>query len=163
MTLKCVPPQRFSARAGAVVATIAAALVGFAGPAAAGPTDPVVQFTPTFTRVPGNCAAIINAETVPQPRSGELGVRVRITQFGQGCRAYELGVLWRNLDTGYSSGQVQGVHGTVVSGAPDGVITGIGMAPRAGRVEARIVTYSKYYPQPQELEHVSGRATFTLS
>ncbi|WP_194813660.1 hypothetical protein [Nocardia sp. XZ_19_385] len=163
MNLKHIPVQQFSVRAAAIATTVAAALVGFAAPAAAGPTDPVVQFTPTLTRVPGNCAALISAETVPQPRSGEFGVRVKITQFGQGCKAYHLGVSWRNLDTGRTSGQVHPVDGTVVSGAPDGVITGFGMGPGAGKVEARIVTYSQYYPQPQELEHFSGRATFTLS
>ncbi|QXN95554.1 hypothetical protein KV110_14825 [Nocardia iowensis] len=143
--------------------TIAAAVVGFAGPASAIPSDPVVQFTPTLSRVPGgNCAAIINGETVPQPQSGSFGVRVKITQTGQSCEPYRVAVRFRNLDSGYSDGQMHRVDGNGVIDAPDGVITGFGTAPGAGRVEAWIVTLDMSHPQPLELEHMAGRATFTL-
>ncbi|MFG1797925.1 hypothetical protein [Nocardia sp. NPDC049149] len=163
MSLKNSPLQQFSVRTGVIVTTIAAAVVGFAGSAGAVPSDPVVQFTPTLTRVPGNCAAIINAETVPQPQSGTFGVRVKITQSGQNCSPYFVGVSWKNLDSGATNGQVHPVDANgVLQQAPDGVITGFGTAPGPGKVEAWLVTYSEHYPQAKELEHLSGRATFTL-
>ncbi|MFI6166324.1 hypothetical protein ACIBCN_06005 [Nocardia sp. NPDC051052] len=150
-------------RTGVIVAATVAALSGFAGAAGANPADPVAQFSPTLTRVPGpNCAAIINAETVPQAQSGAFGVRVKITQTGEFCGAYYLTVHWRNVDTGLSSGQSQRVEGTAVVGLPDNVITGMGMAPGAGKVEAWIDTYSEVYPQNVDLEHMAGRTTFTL-
>ncbi|MCM6777984.1 hypothetical protein NDR87_31185 [Nocardia sp. CDC159] len=163
MSLKNRSLQQFSFRTAVVTTTIAAALTGFAGSAGANPTDPVVQFTPTLTRVPGpNCAAIINAETVPQPRSGEFGVRVKITQTGESCGGYHLTVHWRNLDTGRSIGQAQRIEGTTAVGTPDNVIIGMGMGPGAGKVEAWIATYSEVYPRNVDLEHIAGRATFTL-
>ncbi|MFE3541923.1 hypothetical protein ACFXK0_02995 [Nocardia sp. NPDC059177] len=150
-------------RAGVVTLAAAAAAAGFAGPATALPTDPEVQFTPTISRTPGaNCAAIINAWTVPQPQSGQFGVKVEITQTGDSCQLYRIAVRWRNLDTGYSDGQSHAVENGELRHAPDGVITGMGMGPGAGRVEAWIVTTDDSLPQHQELEHISGRATFTL-
>ncbi len=155
--------QRVSVRVGVVAATVAAAVTGIAGSAGADPADPVVQFTSTLTRVPGpNCAAIINAETVPEPHSGEFGVRVKITQTGEFCGAYYLTVHWRNLGTGLTSGQSQRVEGTSVVGTPDNVVTGMGMWPGAGKVEAWIDTYSEVYPRNVDLEHLAGRATLTL-
>ncbi|WP_255219286.1 hypothetical protein [Nocardia tenerifensis] len=163
MSLKNVSLQRFMVRTGVVAVAMAAAASGFGGSAGANPTDPVAQFTPTLTRVPGpNCAAIVNAETVPQERSGVIGVRAKITQTGEFCGAYYLTVHWRNVDTGATGGQSQRVEGTSVVGMPDNVITGIGMAPGAGKVEAWIDTYSQVYPQNVDLEHLGGRATFTL-
>ncbi|MGX1773561.1 hypothetical protein ACWIGW_15720 [Nocardia brasiliensis] len=163
MSLKYVSLQRFMFRTGVVAAAMVAGSIGFAGGAGANPDDPVAQFTSTLTRVPGpNCAAIINAETVPQPQSGTFGVRVKITQTGEFCGGYHLTVHWRNVDTGLTSGQSQRVEGTSVVGMPDNVITGIGMAPGAGKVEAWIDTYSQVYPQNVDLEHLTGRATFTL-
>ncbi|MRH92438.1 hypothetical protein GFY24_34300 [Nocardia sp. SYP-A9097] len=163
MTLKNVSLQQFTFRTGVVAAAMVAAWSGLAGTAGANSTDPVAQFTPTLTRVPGpNCAAIINAETVAQPQSGVFGVRVKITQTGEFCGAYQVTVHWRNVDTGLTSGQSQRVEGTTVVGLPDNVITGMGMGPGAGKVEAWIDTYSEVYPQNVDLEHIAGRATFTL-
>ncbi|MEU0502413.1 hypothetical protein [Nocardia sp. NPDC005998] len=163
MSLKNVSLQQFTFRAGVVAAAMVAAWSGFAGTAGANSTDPVAQFTPTLTRVPGpNCAAIINAETVPQPQSGVFGVRVKITQSGDSCGAYYVTVHWRNVNTGLTSGQSQRIEGTTVVGMPDNVITGMGMAPGAGKVEASIDTYSQVYPQNVDLEHIAGHATFTL-
>ncbi|WP_433730244.1 hypothetical protein ACQP0C_02760 [Nocardia sp. CA-129566] len=152
--------QQFSARGGVMAAAAVATLAGIGGPAAAIPTDPVVQFTPTLTRVPGgNCAAIINAETVPQAQSGQFGVRVKITQSGQFCGAYRVAVRWRNLDSGYSDGQSHRVDENGVINATDGVIVGMGTAPGAGRVEASIVTT---YEDGREMEYLAGTAAFTL-
>ncbi|MFF3229038.1 hypothetical protein ACFYV7_40050 [Nocardia suismassiliense] len=163
MSMKNVFLQRFMFRTGVVATAMVAAVSGFTGSAGANPDDPVTQFTSTLTRVPGpDCAAIINAETVPQPQSGVFGVRVKITQTGEFCGAYFVTVHWRNLDTGRTSGQSQRVEGTSVVGLPDNVITGMGMGPGAGKVEAWIDTYSKVYPQNVDLEHIAGRATFTL-
>ncbi|MFQ6398581.1 hypothetical protein ACLMAJ_34735 [Nocardia sp. KC 131] len=164
MSLKNVSLQQFTFRTGVVAAAMVAAWSGFAGTSGANPTDPVAQFTPTLTRVPGpNCAAIINAETVAQPQSGVFGLRVKITQTGEFCGAYHVTVHWRNVDTGLTSGQSQRVEGTTVVGLPDNVITGMGMGPGAGKVEAWIDTYSEVYPQNVDLEHIAGRATFTLA
>lgn len=74
---------------------------------------------------------------------------------------YRVAVHWRSLDTGRTSGQSHQVneHGEIQ--APDGVITGFGMEPGAGRVEAWIVT--RYDDgSERELEHISGRASLTL-
>ncbi|MFF0492192.1 hypothetical protein ACFYTQ_24445 [Nocardia sp. NPDC004068] len=162
--MKQVPLQQFTRRTAVLAAATAATCCALAGPATATPTDPVAQFTPTLTRVPGpNCAAIINAETAPQPQSGTFGVRVKITQTGEFCGTYYLIVHWRNTDTGLTSGQSQRVDGTTVVGLPDNVITGMGMAPGAGRVEAWIDTYSEVYPQNADLEHIAGRATVVLT
>ncbi|WP_240505047.1 hypothetical protein [Nocardia mangyaensis] len=150
-------------RAGIATMAATAALIGFSGPAAALPTDPTVQFTPTISRTPGaNCAAILNAWTVPQPKSGEFGVKVKITQTGDFCQTYRVAVNWRNLDTGRTNGQSHRVVNGELEHAPDGVITGMGMGPGAGRVEAWIVTTDETLPEHQELEHISGRASFTL-
>ncbi|MEV0247554.1 hypothetical protein AB0H76_13260 [Nocardia sp. NPDC050712] len=158
MSLKNVSLQQFTFRTGVVVAATVAVCGGFAGPAAASPADPVAQFSPTLTKVPGpNCAAIINAETVAQPQAGVFGVRVKTTQTGEFCGAYYLTVHWRNLDTGLTSGQSQRVEG-----ATDTVIVGMGMGPGVGKVEAWIDTYSEVYPQNVDLEHIAGRTTFTL-
>ncbi|MFF2555182.1 hypothetical protein ACFVUS_29555 [Nocardia sp. NPDC058058] len=163
MSLKNVSLQQFTFRTGVVAAAMVAVWSGFTGTAGANPTDPVAQFTSTLTRVPGsNCAAILNAETVAQPQSGTFGVRVKITQTGQSCGAYYLTVHWKNVGTGLTSGQSQKVEGTSVVGLPDNVITGMGMGPGAGKVEAWIDTYSEVYPQNADLEHIAGRATFTL-
>jgi hypothetical protein len=76
--------QHFSFRVGVISTTIVAALAGLTGSAGALPSDPVAEFTPTVALVPGgNCAAIIDAETVLQPQSGTFGVRAKITQTGQ--------------------------------------------------------------------------------
>ncbi|MEU0539963.1 hypothetical protein ABZ319_08820 [Nocardia sp. NPDC005978] len=161
--MKSVSLQQFTFRTGVVAAAMVTAWSGLAGAAGANPGDQVAQFTPTLTRVPGpNCAAIINAETVPQPQSGVFGVRLKITQTGDFCGAYHVTVHWRNLDTGRTSGQSQRVEGTTVVGLPDGVITGMGMGPGAGKVEAWLDTYSEVYPQNVDLEHIAGRATFAL-
>lgn len=149
---------------GVAAAAAVAAVVGVTGPAAALPSDPVVQFQPTLARVPGNnCAAIINAETVPQPKAGHLGVRVKIVQTGQDCAGYRVAVRWKNLDTGVENGQSHTVDSNGVVNATDGVITGMGMGPGPGRVEAEIVATADLYPHHPELEQLSGRAWFTLN
>ncbi|MCC3313760.1 hypothetical protein [Nocardia africana] len=153
--------RQFSARAGVLAGVAVAVLVGMGGPATAVPDDPAVPFTPTLTRVPGgNCAAIIDAQTVPQPGSGQFGVRVKITQTGQLCGGYRVAVRWHNVDSGYSDGQSQHVDANGVIDAPDGIITGMGTAPGAGRVEAKIITT---YEDGREMEYVAGTATFTLA
>ncbi|WP_405135875.1 hypothetical protein [Nocardia sp. NBC_01388] len=163
MRLKNVSLQQFTFRTGVVAAAMVAAWSAFTGTAGANSTDPVAQFTSTLTRVPGpDCAAIIKAETVPQPQSGVFGVRLKITQTGEFCGAYQVTVHWRNDDTGQTGGQSQRVEGTTVVGMPDNVITGMGMGPGAGKVEATIDTYSEVYPQNVDLEHIAGHATFTL-
>lgn len=106
----------------------------------------------------GDCAAIINAETVPQPQAGTFGVRLKITQTGERCGAYRVAVRWRNLDTGIENGQSHRVTGTVID-AKDNIITGFGTAPGVGRVEAHIVTTTEDH---RDMEHLSGDATFTL-
>ncbi|WP_232851665.1 hypothetical protein [Nocardia acididurans] len=150
-------------RAGLAATSVVAALVGVAGPATALPTDAATIFSTTLTRIPGpSCAAIINATVVPQPRSGEFGVRVRITQDGEFCSRYRVAVRWRNLDTGRTNGQSHQVNERgEIQQAPDGVITGFGMGPGAGRVEASIVTLYDDGSQ-RELEQISGTASFTL-
>ncbi|MEU7145121.1 hypothetical protein ABZ942_37155 [Nocardia sp. NPDC046473] len=162
MRLKSKQVQRFSVSSVVVAAVAGAALVGFTGPAVASPTDPVVHFSPTLTRIPGggDCAAIINAETVPQPQAGTFGVRVKITQTGQRCGAYRVVVRFKNLDSGYSDGQSHRVDGNGVIDAPDNVITGFGTAPGVGRVEARIITT---FEDHREMEYLAGDAAFTLS
>ncbi len=147
----------------AAVAAVAA-LVGFGGSAGAVPSDQVTQFNPTLARVPGNgCAAIVNAETVPQPQAGVVGVRVKITQTGSSCEAYRIAFRWKNLDTGATGGQSQKVDANGVIDAPDGVIVGMGTAPGTGRVEASIVATADLYPSNPELEQLSGMAWFTLN
>ncbi|MBF6177256.1 hypothetical protein [Nocardia otitidiscaviarum] len=86
----------------------------------------------------------------------------RCRVVGPNCSAYRVAVHWRNLDTGRTSGQSHQVneHGEIRQ-APDGVITGFGMGPGAGRVEAWIVTQYDDGAE-RELEHISGRASFTL-
>lgn len=164
MSLKSTQGQRVSVQVGVAAAAAVAALVGFSSPAAALPSDQVVQFNPTLARTPGNgCAAIINAETVPQPQAGQLGVRVKIVQTGQNCEPYRVSVRWKNLDTGVSNGQSHKVVDGVVEHAPDGVITGMGMAPGPGRVEATIVATSDTYPNHHDLEQLSGMAWITLN
>ena len=91
-----------------------------------------------------------------------FGVWVKITQTGDFCGACHVTVRWRNVDTGLTSGQSQRIEGTTVVCLPDNVITGMGMGPGAGKVEAWIDTYSEVYPQNVDLEHIAGHATFTL-
>ncbi|MFB8282077.1 hypothetical protein [Nocardia colli] len=161
MKLKSKQVQRFSGRSVVIAAVTGAALVGLAAPSVASPTDPVVHFSPTLTRAMpggGDCAAIINAETVPQPQAGTFGVRLKITQTGERCGAYRVAVRWRNLDTGIENGQSHRVTGTVID-AKDNIITGFGTAPGVGRVEAHIVTTTEDH---RDMEHLSGDATFTL-
>ncbi|MFE1592834.1 hypothetical protein [Nocardia sp. NPDC058705] len=159
MTLTHNTVRKFSA----VVVTAAAALVGLSGPATALPSDPVVTFTPNLSRTPGaNCAAIINAQTVPQPQSGVFGVRVKITQTGDFCQRYQVAVRFRNLDTGVTNGQSHPVENGEVLYAPDGVIVGFGTGPGKGRVEAWIVTTDESLPEHQEFEQLAGHAVFTL-
>lgn len=147
----------------AVIVSTGAVLVGLGAPAGALPSDPIAVFTPTISRTPGaNCAAIINAQTVPQPQSGTFGVRVAITQVGDFCQRYQVAVRFRNLDTGVTNGQSHPVENGQLLYAPDNVIVGFGTAPGKGRVEAWIVTTDESLPQHQELEHIAGRATFTL-
>ncbi|MFC4125482.1 hypothetical protein [Nocardia rhizosphaerae] len=163
MSLKSTQSQRVSVRVGVAAAAAVAALVGFSSPAAALPSDQVVQFNPTLARIPGNgCAAIINAETVPQPQAGHLGVRVKIVQTGQNCEVFRVAVRWKNLDTGNTNGQSHKVVDGVVEHAPDGVITGMGMGPGPGRVEATIVATTDSYPHHMDLEQLSGMAWITL-
>lgn len=165
MSLKSTQRQRVSVQVGVAAAAAVAALVGFSGPATALPSDQVVQFNPTLARVPGNgCAAIINAETVPQPQAGQLGVRVKIVQTGENCEGYRVSVRWKNLDTGVANGQSHKVDSNgVIEHAPDGVITGMGMAPGPGRVEATIVATTDTYPNHRDLEQLSGMAWITLN
>ncbi|GGN75981.1 hypothetical protein GCM10011610_20850 [Nocardia rhizosphaerihabitans] len=165
MSLKSTQRQRVSVQVGVAAAAAVAALVGFSGPATALPSDQVVQFNPTLARVPGNgCAAIINAETVPQPQAGQLGVRVKIVQTGENCEGYRVSVRWKNLDTGVANGQSHKVDSNgVIEHAPDGVITGMGMAPGPGRVEATIVATTDSYPNHWDLEQLSGMAWITLN
>ncbi|GGK47082.1 hypothetical protein [Nocardia camponoti] len=159
MSLKYKAAQRLSVLAG-VVGAVAAA---FVGPAQAVPSDQVVQFNPTLVRVPGQgCAAIVNAETVPQPQVGVFGVKVRITQTGSGCDAWRVAVRWKNLDSGITNGQSAKVVNGVVE-APDSVIVGFGTGPGAGRVEAEIVATADLYPSNPELDQLSGKAWFTLN
>ncbi|MFC8380758.1 hypothetical protein [Nocardia sp. NPDC057272] len=159
MTLTNSTIRKFSA----VVVSAGAVLVGLGAPAGALPSDPIAVFTPTLSRTPGaNCAAIINAQTVPQPQSGTFGVRVAITQTGDFCQRYQVAVRFRNLDTGYSDGQSHPVENGQILHAPGNVIVGFGTAPGKGRVEAWIVTTDESLPQHQELEHIAGRASFTL-
>lgn len=93
-----------------------------------------------------------------------FGVKVKIIQTGDFCQSYRVAVRFRNLDSGYSDGQSHRVEKGELVHAPDGVIVGMGTAPApgAGRVEAWIVTTDETLPQHQELEHISGRASFTL-
>lgn len=165
MSLKSTQGQRVSVRVGVAAAAAVTALVGFSGPAAAAPSDQVVQFNPTLARIPGNgCAAIINAETVPQPQAGQLGVRVKIVQTGQNCEVYRVSVRWKNLDTGVANAQSHKVDSNgVIEHAPDGVITGMGMGPGVGRVEATIVATTDTYPNHYDLEQLSGKAWITLN
>ncbi|MFC4375356.1 hypothetical protein ACFO5K_14745 [Nocardia halotolerans] len=164
MSLKSKKRQRVSVRVGVAAAAAAAALVGFSSPATALPSDQVVQFNPTLARIPGNgCAAIINAETVPQPQAGHLGVRVKIVQTGENCSPYRVAVQWKNLDTGRENGQSHTVDSNGVINATDGVITGMGMGPGPGRVEAKIVATADLYPHHPELDQLSGRAWITLN
>ncbi|WP_334026337.1 hypothetical protein [Nocardia terpenica] len=163
MSLKSGRAQRFSVRTGVVAAATIGAVIGLTGPAAAGTTDPAVQFTPTLTRLPGsNCAAIINAETTPQPRSGEFAVKVTITRTGESCGAFRIAVNWRNLDSGSTGGQSDRVDENGVLEQPGGVITGMGMGPGRGRVEAWIDPTDESYPQRQDLEHIAGTVSVTL-
>ncbi|SFL97109.1 hypothetical protein [Nocardia asteroides] len=165
MSLKSTQGQRVSVRVGVAAAAAVTALVGFSGPATALPSDQVVQFNPTLARIPGTgCAAIINAETVPQPQAGQLGVRVKIVQTGESCDVYRVSVRWKNLDTGVANAQSHKVDSNgVIEHAPDGVITGMGMAPGPGRVEATIVATTDTYPNHHDLEQLSGKAWITLN
>ncbi|TDP42288.1 hypothetical protein [Nocardia ignorata] len=164
MSLKSKQGQRVSVQVGVAAAAAVTALVGFSGPAAALPSDQVVHFVPTLVRVPGGCSAIVNAETVPQPQAGHLGVRVKIIQDGQNCQPYRISVRWKNLDTGRENSQSHRVDANgVIEQAPDGVITGFGMGPGPGRVEAKIVATTDTYPQHYDLEQLSGQAWITLN
>jgi hypothetical protein len=165
MSLKRARGKQVSLQVGVAAAAAVAALVGFSGPAAAVPSDQVTQFNPTLARVPGlGCSAIINAETVPQPGVGDLGVKVNITQVGADCGPYRVAIRWKNLDTGATGGQTHKVLANgVLEYAPGNVITGMGMAPGAGRVEATLVATADQYPSHPELEQLSGMAWITLN
>lgn len=161
MTLNYKPPQRFLTRAGVAAAVTAAGMVGFAAPSTAAPHDPGFPFSPTLTRlVPTSCSAIIDAVTVRQEKVGTFGVRVNITQTGEGCSDWKVAVRFTNLDTGYADGQQHRVVNGVVQDTVDGVIVGFGTAPGVGRVEARIVALDS---NNREMEQISGTASFTLS
>ncbi|WP_245549187.1 hypothetical protein [Nocardia exalbida] len=161
MSLNHKQPQRFLTRAGVVAAVTAAGMVGFAAPSTAIPHDPGFPFTPTLTRlVPTSCSAIIDAVTVRQEKAGTFGVRVNVTQTGEGCSDWKVAVRFKNLDTGYADGQQHRVVNGVVQDTVDGVIVGFGTAPGVGRVEARIVALDS---NNKEMEQISGTATFTLS
>jgi hypothetical protein len=161
MSLNRTQPQRFLAHVGVVAAVTAAGMVGFAAPSTAIPHDPGFPFTPTLTRlVPTSCSAIIDAVTVQQEKAGTFGVRVNVTQTGQGCSDWKVAVRFKNLDTGYADGQQHRVVNGVVQDTVDGVIVGFGTAPGVGRVEARIVALDS---NNREMEQISGTATFTLS
>lgn len=161
MSLNRKQPQRFSARAGVVAAVAVTGMVGFAAPSTAIPHDPGFPFSPTLTRlVPTSCSAIIDAVTVRQEKVGTFGVRVNVTQTGEGCSDWKVAVRFENLDTGYADGQQHRVVNGVVQDTVDGVIVGFGTAPGVGRVEARIVALDS---NNREMEQISGTATFTLS
>ncbi|MEV6137065.1 hypothetical protein AB0L63_13605 [Nocardia sp. NPDC051990] len=163
MSLKRVLVNRFSVRTWVIAAATVGAVIGLTGPAAAGTGDPSVPFTPTVTRIPGtNCAAIINASTTPQPRSGEFAVKVSITRTGESCGAFRIAVRWRNLDSGSTGGQSDRVDENGVLEQPDGVITGMGMGPGPGRVEVSIDPTDESYPQRNDLEHIAGKVTVNL-
>jgi hypothetical protein len=161
MSLNHKQPQRFLAHAGVIAAVTAAGMVGFAAPSTAIPHDPGFPFTPTLTRlVPTSCSAIVDAVTVRQEQPGTFGVRVNVTQTGEGCSDWKVAVRFKNLDTGYADGQQHRVVNGVVQDTVDGVIVGFGTAPGVGRVEARIVALDS---NNREMEQISGTATFTLS
>ncbi|BDT91904.1 hypothetical protein IFM12275_18800 [Nocardia sputorum] len=161
MSLNPKQSQQFSARAGVVAAVAATGMVGFAAPSTAIPHDPSFPFSPTLTRlVPTSCSAIIDAVTVRQEKVGTFGVRVNVTQAGEGCSDWKVAVRFKNLDTGYADGQQHRVVNGVVQDTVDGVIVGFGTAPGVGRVEARIVALDS---NNREMEQISGTATFTLS
>ncbi|MEU4842418.1 hypothetical protein [Nocardia testacea] len=165
MIFKSARGKTFSLQVGVAAAAAVAALVGFSSPATAVPADQVTQFNPTLARVPGQgCSAIINAETVPQPGAGQLGVKVDVTQVGAACEPYRVAIRWKNLDTGATGGQSHKVLADgVLEHAPGNVITGMGMSPGPGRVEATLVATADQYPSHPELEQLSGMAWVTLN
>lgn len=147
-----------------VLAGVVAVTLGLVAPA--GADDTTTRFSPTFTVVPGGlCGAVIDATKLPQERPGEFSIQASITRIGVGCGPFQLYVRWRNLDTGLTGGQSNPVDANGhIGGAPDGVVTGLGFGPGAGRVEAWIDTGSAdYYPNEPMIPHISGRATFTLN
>ncbi|WP_051027768.1 hypothetical protein [Nocardia higoensis] len=161
MTLNYVRLQQLSIRVGAIAAVTAAGMVGLAAPSTASPHDPAVAFSPTLTRlIPTSCSAIIDAVTVPQQAAGTFGVRVKVTQTGEGCSDWKVAVRFKNLDSGYADGQQHRVVNGVVQNTVDGVIVGFGTAPGVGRVEARIVALDS---NDKELEQIPGTASFSLS
>jgi hypothetical protein len=161
MAFKHKQSQRFLVRAGAVAAVTAAGVVGLAAPSTAIPHDPGFAFSPTLTRlIPTSCSAIIDGVTVRQEKAGTFGVRVKVTQTGEGCADWKVAVRFKNLDTGYADGQQHRVVNGVVQDTVDGVIVGFGTAPGVGRVEARIVALDS---RDKEMEQIAGTATFTLS
>ncbi|MEV0251383.1 hypothetical protein AB0H76_32650 [Nocardia sp. NPDC050712] len=161
MTLNRKQLQQFSVRTGVIAAVTAAGLVGLAGPSTAIPHEDGMRFTPTLTRlIPTSCSAIIDAITVREAQPGTFGVRVNITQTGEGCSKWKVAVRWKNLDTGRENGQQHIVDEHGVIQATDGVISGFGMGPGVGRVEARIVTLDE---RDRELPQLSGTATFSLN
>ncbi|WP_245669200.1 hypothetical protein [Nocardia speluncae] len=89
---------------------------------------------------------------------------MKITQTGSSCEPYRVAIRWKNLDSGTTGGQSQkvGANGVIETG-PDSVITGMGLGPGVGRVEATIVATADLYPQHPELEQLSGMAWFTLN
>ncbi len=163
MSLKRVPINRFSVRTWVIAAATVGAVIGLTGPAVAGTGDPSTPFTPTWTKIPGtNCSAVINASTTPQPRSGEFAVKVSITRTGESCGAFRIAVRWRNLDSGITGEQSDRVDENGVLEQPDGVITGMGMGPGRGRVQAWIDTTDESYPQRHDLEHTAGTVSVNL-
>ena len=150
-----------SARLGVTAAVVAAGVVGLAAPATAIPHNPDFPFSPTLTRlIPTSCSAIIDAAAVRQDKPGTFGVRVKVTQTGEGCLDWKVAVRFKNLNSGYADGQQHRVVNGVVQNTVDGVIVGMGTAPGVGRVEARIVALDS---NDRVLEQISGTATFTLN
>lgn len=144
------------------VGLAAVAVVGLSGTAHADATE--TRFTPTFTGVPGGlCGAVINATKLPQTKPGEFEVKVSVNHFGFACGEFNLAIDWKNLDTGRTSSQIQLVEANgIVEKFRNNVISGSGLAPGAGRVEAFIRTTDSFYPNRVNLPHIAGRATFTV-
>ncbi|MEH3155067.1 MAG: hypothetical protein PGN29_06850 [Gordonia paraffinivorans] len=89
---------------------------------------------------------------------------MKVIPIGVGCGKFLVSVSWRNLTIGGTGGQIETVNpdGSIES-APDGVLTGFGYAPGAGRVAGRVDTYSQYDEAGEkQLPHIAGTATFTL-
>ncbi|WP_299572669.1 hypothetical protein [uncultured Williamsia sp.] len=154
--------RRVTATAAAVAAV---AVIPVAG-ANAATGDDSVPFTPTVSVIPGSpaCAAVLSVTKLPQTVSRQYRVKVSVARIGTNCGQFIYSVKWRNLTEGGSGGQ----YGTVASdgtvdGRSDGISDGFGYAPGAGRIAARVDTYSKSDESGEiSLPHIAGTATFTL-